>query len=200
MKNTISRDQIRKQIRVLRRSLSTQQQAVDAEKLSLRLSGLDKIQKSQKIAISLAFDGEIQTMPFIEWCWQHNKQVYLPVLHPFSKGNLMFLQYTASTEMITNKYGILEPKLNQQLVCPTSQLDVIFTPLVAFDKQGNRIGMGGGYYDRTLSTWFKHQTGPYPIGLAHDCQLVEQLPIESWDVPLPEIITPAKHHLFNTKN
>lgn len=198
MNNNLSRDQIRRNIRIARRSLSSELQTLDAEKLLQRLIKLDKLQQSENIAISLAFDGEIDTHPFIEWCWKNNKQVYLPVVHPFSKGHLLFLHYTATTEMVANQYGILEPVLDQQQICPVAQLDLIFTPLVAFDKQGNRIGMGGGYYDRTLAPWFDSQTGPYPIGLAHDCQLVEQLPIESWDVPLPEIITPAKHHLFIT--
>lgn len=200
MNNAFSRNNIRQQIRLARRSLSNVQQTVDANRLLSQLIKLDKVQQSKHIAISLAFDGEIQTLPFIKWCWENNKRVYLPVLHPFSKGHLLFLHYTAQTEMITNQYGILEPKLNQQLVCTINQLDIIFTPLVAFDKQGNRIGMGGGYYDRTLAPWFTTKTGPYPVGLAHDCQLVNKLPIEPWDVALPEIITPTQQYLFTTNN
>lgn len=200
MDNTFSRDQIRQQIRLARRSLPEQQQTTDAQKLLARLSKLEKIQQAQKIAISLAFDGEIETSPFIKWCWKNKKQVYLPVVHPFTKGHLLFLLYSEQTKMETNKYGIDEPKLNQLHICPISELDIIFTPLVAFDTQGNRIGMGGGYYDRMLAPWFKEKKGPYPIGLAHDCQLVSKLPTESWDVPLPEIITPSQHHLFITKN
>jgi len=204
MNNSISsnnsRHKIRQQIRLARRSLSEQQQATYADKLLDQLISLDKVQQAENIAISLAFDGEIQTMPFIRWCWENQKQVYLPVLHPFSKGHLLFIHYTPNTEMITNQYGILEPQLNQQLVCTVNKLDLIFTPLVAFDKQGNRIGMGGGYYDRTLAPWFTKKTGPYPIGLAHDCQRVDKLPTEYWDVPLPEIITPTKRFIYSTNN
>ncbi|WP_413699966.1 5-formyltetrahydrofolate cyclo-ligase [Psychromonas sp. KJ10-10] len=196
MTNVLSRNQIRQKVRLARRSLSLQQQTIDAKKLLSNLITLPQVQQSTHIAISLAFDGEISTQPFIEWCWKNNKQVYLPVLHPFTKGHLLFLHYTATTEMIKNQYGIAEPKLDIQLVLPVKKLDMICTPLVAFDAQGNRIGMGGGYYDRTLAPWFKQQTGPYPIGLAHDCQQVAQLPIESWDVPLPKIITPSKVHRF----
>jgi len=196
MNNNLSRDQIRQHIRSTRRALSNEQQTIDAKKLLNRLINLDRVKEANNIAISLAFDGEIDTTPFIKWCWENNKQVYLPVVHPFSKGHLLFLHYSATTEMTTNRYGIFEPKLDQQQICPVTALDLIFTPLVAFDETGNRIGMGGGYYDRTLAPWFEKKTGPYPIGLAHDCQLVEQLPIESWDVPLPEIITPAKHYRF----
>lgn len=196
MTDSFSRDHIRQKVRLARRSLSSEQQVVDAKKLLCNLIKLPKVQQANHIAISLAFDGEIATQPFIEWCWKNNKQVYLPVIHPFSKGHLLFLHYTETTEMIKNQYGIAEPKLNIQLVLPVNKLDMICTPLVAFDKQGNRIGMGGGYYDRTLAPWFTQQTGPYPVGLAHDCQQVAQLPVEPWDVPLPKIITPSQVHRF----
>ncbi len=188
------RSQIRNQMRTARRDLSGLQQRQDAAKLFARLVKHNKVLNAQNIGISLAHDGEIDTFEFIEWCWANNKQVYLPVVHPFSKGHLLFLQYTIDSEMVLNKYGIYEPKLEQLHTCAVKKLDIIFTPLVAFDLQGNRIGMGGGYYDRMLAPWFKEKSGPYPIGLAHDCQQVEKLPIEEWDVPLPEIITPSHHY------
>jgi 5-formyltetrahydrofolate cyclo-ligase len=94
--------------------------------------------------------------------------------------------------MTYNKFGILEPKLDQTLVKPVKELDLICTPLVAFDSHGHRLGMGGGYYDRTLAHWFKTGEGAQPMGLAHDCQHVEQLPTEAWDIPLPKIITPSQ--------
>ena len=87
--------------------------------------------------------------------------------------------------MKQNKYGIFEPHLNVQNVLPLEQLDVIFTPLVAFDKQGNRLGMRGGFYDRTLQHW--QQQRFIPVGLAHQCQQVDALPVESWDMPLERI-------------
>lgn len=80
----------------------------------------------------------------------------MPVLHPFSPGNLLFLAFQKDTPMHYNKFGILEPKLNVRNVLPVSHLDLIFTPLVAFDKDGNRLGMGGGFYDRTLQNWQKN--------------------------------------------
>lgn len=127
-------------------------------------------------------------MPFIEHCWQHNIEVYLPVLHPFSAGNLLFLRYLPTTAMTTNKYGISEPKLDVTQVLPANALDVIYTPLVAFDGQGNRMGMGGGYYDRTLAA-NPHIT---TIGIAHDCQQVAKLQVQPWDMPLQRIITPTQ--------
>jgi 5-formyltetrahydrofolate cyclo-ligase len=97
--------------------------------------------------------------------------------------------------MVANRYAILEPKLNCGQICPLPELDILLMPLVAFDEQGNRLGMGGGYYDRTLAKHYAEQREkPKLIGLAHDCQKVESLPIEAWDVPLQQILTPTKFY------
>ena len=141
----------------------------------------------KNIAIFLSFDGEISTKNIIKQLWENKKNIFLPVLHPFSKGHLLFLAYTPSTPMIKNKFGILEPQLNVQNILPIEELDIIFTPLVAFDKDNNRLGMGGGFYDRTLQyTKIYHFIS---VGLAYKWQQVNKLPIESWDQPLNYIIT-----------
>lgn len=183
------RKKIRKQIRQLRNSLTLQQQQLAAEKVLNSLLTHPKIQAAQHISVFISFDGEINTRPIIEALWQQEKYVYMPVLHPFSRGNLLFLRYTPQTATIVHPLGLIEPKLNVNNVLPVKDLDVIITPMVAFDEQGNRLGMGGGYYDRTLKNWQHNET--YPIGIAHDCQLTKKLPHKSWDIPLPEIITPS---------
>jgi 5-formyltetrahydrofolate cyclo-ligase len=189
-----TRSQLRKEVRQHRNALSVAQQHNAAISLTGRLSSHVKIQQAKRISVYLTNDGELSTTDFIDWCWQNNKEVYLPVVHPFSPGNLLFLHYQQDTKLVANIYGILEPKLDVTKVCPLEQLDVICTPLVAFDNSGARLGMGGGFYDRSLARW--QQTKLYPLGLAHDCQQVEKVPIESWDIPLPEIITPNKNYRF----
>jgi 5-formyltetrahydrofolate cyclo-ligase len=184
------RQTIRGSIREKRRQLSAEQQQQAAHQVAVHLSQHPGIIQAQHIAVFLSFDGELDTTPLIEQLWQQGKQVYLPVLHPFCSGHLLFLHYRRDSTLVRNRLKILEPQLDVRDVLPLSQLDIILTPLVAFDAQGQRLGMGGGFYDRTLQHWQKQ--GPYPIGLAHDCQQVEQLPCEHWDVPLPEIITPGK--------
>lgn len=188
-----SRQHIRQHIRLRRRALSPEQQLHDAQELLVRFQQVPSVIDAQHIALYLSNDGEIDTQPLIDWLWQHGKAVYLPVLHPFSKGHLLFLHYTPETRMKRNKYQIKEPALDIRLVKPVSELDLICTPLVAFDDTGQRLGMGGGYYDRTLNRWHHEKQGPRPLGLAHDCQQVNNLPFEAWDVPLPEIITPSCH-------
>ncbi|PKH86720.1 5-formyltetrahydrofolate cyclo-ligase [Colwellia sp. Bg11-28] len=189
-----ARSQLRKEIRQRRNALAVTEQSNAAIALTKRLSTHSQILQAKRIAIYLSNDGELSTANFIDWCWQNNKEVYLPVVHPFSKGNLLFLDYQEDTELISNRYGILEPKLDVTMVCPLDQLDIICTPLVAFDDSGARLGMGGGFYDRSLAHWQQNKT--YPLGLAHDCQLVDTVPVEGWDIPLPEIITPSKNYRF----
>lgn len=196
-----NRKTLRNAIRKKRLSLSPQFQQEASKSLLLTLSSHSKIKAADHIAIYLSNDGELDTFPFIRWCWENNKHVYLPVLHPFCKGYLLFLKYTENTEMIKNQYGILEPKLNVNLIKLPHTLDIMFTPLVAFDDKGSRLGMGGGFYDRTLQHWFESfktnkEALPYPIGLAHNCQQTPQIPREIWDIPLPEIITPSKQFIF----
>lgn len=186
--NTISqqRQQIRQQIRKARQNLSAVSQQQAAQSISQQALALIEQRQAQRIALYLSFDSEISTQPLIEQLWQRNKTVFLPVLHPFSRGNLLFLVYHPHTTLIKNAFGILEPQLDVRNVLPCNELDIIFTPLVAFDRQGNRLGMGGGFYDRTLQNW--QQKHFIPVGLAHRCQQVDQLPIESWDIPLAQIL------------
>jgi len=198
--NSNVRQSLRQLIRARRQALSVEQQQLASTNLTAQLSQHERVVASSNIAIYLANDGELDPHGFIDWCWQHHKKVYLPVIHPFTKGHLLFLRYTTNSKMVANCFGILEPILDVRDICPIEKLDVLCTPLVAFDRSGNRLGMGGGFYDRTLATWHKKQeqklhATPYPIGLAHDCQKVENIPCENWDIPIPEIITPSHNYI-----
>ena len=180
------RNQLRQQIRKTRANLTALQQQQAEDSITQQALALIEERNAQHIALYISFDGEISTDKLIQILWAQGKQVYLPVLHPFNPNHLLFLRYLPDTPMLKNKFGIWEPKLNVQNVLPLDELDILFTPLVAFDRQGNRLGMGGGFYDRTLQHW---QKSPFiPVGLAHQCQQVEQLPTEVWDVPLHQIL------------
>jgi 5-formyltetrahydrofolate cyclo-ligase len=196
-----SRSILRKHIRLLRQNLSAQQQEAAQQDLVKVAKDALKSQDltGQKIAIYLANDGELNPQGLLDFLLTQKAEVFLPVLHPFSKGNLLFLQYTGQQNLIKNTYGIDEPILDVTKVCPVAKLDIVFMPLVAFDEQGNRLGMGGGYYDRSLAFTCQVATKlskPRLIGLAHECQKVDQLAKESWDIPIAEIMSPNKHYQF----
>ncbi len=185
-----SRQEIRQFIRKQRRALSPDQQAHFAQQASARMMAYSPVVMAHTVALFLSFDGELDTQPLIEQLWRAGKKVYLPVLHPFSPGNLLFLNYHPHSELVVNRLKITEPKLDVRDVLPLNELDVLITPLVAFDRYGQRLGMGGGFYDRTLQNWQQH--GLQPVGYAHDCQGVDRLPVEKWDIPLPAVVTPSK--------
>jgi 5-formyltetrahydrofolate cyclo-ligase len=199
----LSRNEIRKLVRQSRNGIEQDEQ----EQLALIASRhiLAEIQASnaKHVALYRANDGELATDKLIETLWQEGVTTYLPRLHPFREGQLIFLHYDKQTQLEANQFGILEPKLDVTQLMPAFKLDVILTPLVAFDIHGNRIGMGGGYYDRCLGALtpqalafgppaFQALTPPIAIGFAHDCQQVSHIPVEAWDIPLAMIITPTR--------
>jgi 5-formyltetrahydrofolate cyclo-ligase len=190
------RTEIRVNIRKARNALSKSQQKSAATSLKMNLSQLLNQQKPAKklnIGIYFSNDGELDTSLLIKDLWDKKHALHLPVIHPFSTTSLLFQRYEKNSPMRANRYGIFEPTLNCAQICPLAELDILLIPLVAFDESGNRLGMGGGYYDRTLARLHdEHWQSPQLIGLAHDCQKVNQLPVESWDVPLKTIITPSK--------
>ncbi|EAQ5876274.1 5-formyltetrahydrofolate cyclo-ligase [Salmonella enterica subsp. enterica serovar Schwarzengrund] len=187
---SLSRQEIRRMIRQRRRALTPEQQRRFGQQAAARMLSFPPVVMAHTVAVFLSFDGELDTQPLIEQLWQAGKRVYLPVLHPFSPGNLLFLHYHPQSALVTNRLKIREPRLDVRDVLPLAKLDVLVTPLVAFDEGGQRLGMGGGFYDRTLQNWQQHKI--LPVGYAHDCQLVEKLLVEEWDIPLPAVVTPSK--------
>ncbi len=171
-----------------RRALSPSQQSQAAARLCRLLSRDPDFIRADRVAFYLASDGEISPQPLLELALKMGKRCYLPVLHPIRHNRLWFVRYRPGCPMQRNRFGIDEPhdKLNPRV--PAWSLDLVLLPLVAFDPQGGRLGMGGGFYDRSFA--FKtRQTrrSPTLIGLAHELQKVERLPLASWDIPLAGI-------------
>ncbi|WP_105169199.1 5-formyltetrahydrofolate cyclo-ligase [Pseudoalteromonas sp. T1lg23B] len=193
--SSLSRSQIRKSIRNARKSLSNFEQEQAAKKININFFQHKKLPKNARIGLYLSNDGELDTSLLIQSLIKENHHVFLPIIHPFNGTTLLFQRYEKNSPMTLNRYAILEPQLNCSHICPLYELDYLLMPLVAFDKEGNRLGMGGGYYDKTLARYYREQMQkPELIGLAHDCQQVDKLPIQAWDVPLQQIITPSKFY------
>lgn len=196
---------LRKKLREARRSLPDEQHEDAARCIAVQLNTLPFVKSATTVAGYLVNDGEVNLKHYIESTWQlSDKKFALPVLHPVCKGHLLFLSYTPNSLLINNKYNIEEPVLSCEAVIPVTQCDVILMPLVGFDINGNRLGMGGGYYDRTLSFTQRklntqsalNQHTPKLVGIAHDMQEVDALPIAPWDVPLDAIVTPSRTLIF----
>lgn len=183
-----SKRQLRTRIRKARRSLSALEQKKAAIQLQRQLNKNPSFKYAKHIALYLPNDGEVGTQPAIQQAWKNGKAVYLPVLDPIRKGYLWFVEYKANSIMCKNTFGISEPnpKFNRRI--SARFLNAVGLPLVAFDNQGNRLGMGGGFYDRTFEFCLRPGNKPKLFGLAHQCQRVDALPTESWDIALTDII------------
>ena len=108
-----------------------------------------------------------------------------------AKTTMVFQRVRANQHWEKNRFGILQPRwcvADQRAVWA---LDAVFLPLVGFDQLGGRLGMGGGFYDRCFAELYQrdHLMTPQRIGLAHDCQQIEQLPVAAWDVPLHAVVS-----------
>lgn len=193
------RPQQRRQLRALRRSLSQRERRQRCVALDRLLFSMPLFRNSRRIAVYLPADGEVDTAAIIERAWAMGKQVYLPVLVPFLHNRLWFARYEAETPMVRNRFGIAEPRMVHHRRIETHALDLVLAPLVGFDSKGNRLGMGGGFYDRSFSylarrrRWCK----PHLVGLAYDFQQVPQLPAQHWDVPLTAVVTDTNCHYFD---
>jgi 5-formyltetrahydrofolate cyclo-ligase len=181
--------EIRNTIRSKRRALTTAQQQAAGENLAALISQQNFFLRAKRIGIYLANDGEIDPSLLMGIALNAKKDCYLPIIHPLQFNRLYFGQYREGDQLKSNRFGILEPQFNSATIVPLWTLDLILLPLVAFDRSGSRIGMGGGFYDRTLAACANQPRRPNLIGLAHGCQEVENISQQSWDIPLDQIIT-----------
>lgn len=182
-----SRAELRRDLRARRRALPPAQQRQAARQLQRRLQRLPELRQARRIALYWPNDGEIDPRRLARVT--HARQLlYLPVLQAFPALTLRFVRWTPRMRLARNRFGIPEPRRGARL--PAQAMDVILLPLVGFDGDGNRLGMGGGFYDRTLSFLQRtRQPAPVLAGLAHDCQHVPCLEPARWDIPLQLIVT-----------
>jgi len=153
------------------------------------------IEDNDNFAFYLPTGGEISCMPIIEYALSLGKKCFVPKICSNRKRGLWFLPYHDRDSVEKGKFGILEPTANTSKAIAPSELSVVFMPLVAFDNAGNRLGMGGGYYDTAFATLKKKQR-PQLIGLAYNLQKVNQVPTEKWDLKMDAVITPNHYHRF----
>lgn len=188
---------IRKKIRKHRQALDQHdrhQSAVSACKL---LSQLSCFRNARNIAMYLPANGELDPLPVLQRATDMGKTCFLPVLSPMQQ-KLWFAPWQTGDSLGTNLFGIPEPKLLRGDLTPPWALDLVLMPLVAFDQHGTRLGMGGGYYDRSFA-YLKHRRyfrKPLLIGYGYEFQRVKELKRNHWDIPIHMAITDRQLHKF----
>lgn len=197
------RQQLRRELRARRRALTPTAQAHAARTLCRQLLRLPGLRRGSHLAAYVASDGEIDPAAFLDVILRRGATVWLPVLarrpaasapgmhfarHPgHTAGARRSPRHHPGRHWQTNAYGLREPRNRTRRAA--WQLDAILLPLVGFDARGQRLGMGGGFYDRLLADLDRRPRRPRLIGLAHDLQQVDALPVATWDRPVTLVVT-----------
>ncbi len=193
-----SRSEQRKQLRAKRNALSDAERLKHSVSVCRELARQPLFRTGRHIAAYLPADGEVETAPLIELAWRLGKQVYLPVLVPYRANRLWFARYEPGSLLVKNRFGIAEPANVHRQRIAAQALDLVLAPLVGFDHNGHRLGMGGGFYDRSFAYLLhrKYWCKPRLVGLAYDFQQLPRLSARPWDVPLTAVATDSNWHLF----
>jgi 5-formyltetrahydrofolate cyclo-ligase len=151
-------------------------------------------QSSQHIGCYLALEDEFDCTPIINTVFSQGKCCYLPLLTKDKK--LEFAVYHAGDSLQLNQYHIYEPTVRHFF--PVKNLELVLLPFVGIDKEGNRLGRGSGYYDKTFSFVKRSfKSKPFLLGIGYECQKTDHLPHDAWDVKLNGVLTEHSLILFN---
>ena len=187
-----SANELRRRVRIARRALTKPARRNASVRLVGRIRPLAVFQAAKRIAAFLAFDGELDPALLVRHAWSSGKHIYLPIIGP--DDILRFGLYHDGTPLAPNRFGIPEPVAGSGEVIAARELDLVLTPLVAFDQEARRVGMGGGYYDRSFSFVRDEPDGPRPtmLGVAYELQKQDRIDTNPWDVPLDGVATESR--------
>ncbi len=187
----LSRPQLRRMLRNARRALTPSEQRKAAQGVYRQLAQHPLFRRAKHISLYLPTDGEIDPRLLLRAAQRRGKATYLPVLSAWPRTKMVFQRVRPGETLQPNRFRILEPRVNVRRQRKVLALDLVLLPLVGFDDAGGRLGMGGGFYDRSLAYLARrqHWRKPTLLGLAHECQKVERLVQASWDVPLAGTVT-----------
>lgn len=174
---------LRNTLKQVRSKVSNTYRTKSSNQIGSRIRSMEQYRKAKRIALYHAVNGEIDLSSIWISAPLQGKFCYFPVLK--DDFSLLFLPATPATPFKQNKYGIPEPDVSHELAIPVDELDLIFMPLVGFDSRCARLGMGAGYYDRTL----EHKKNCTLLGVAYEFQRVYFIEPQPWDVPLDAVLT-----------
>jgi 5-formyltetrahydrofolate cyclo-ligase len=194
MAKPIDLKQIRQQIRESRGAIPKNYAVQASYKFSERFQELDSYQAAKCIAGYVPFEGEADPLPLMDRAIQEGKQVFVPVI--VAKASpLKFAPWTRSVSTKKNRMGIEEPDIPANSLVSANELEFVITPLVAFDERCNRIGVGGGYYDRSfefLRDVKSEDRKTVLVGMAYEMQFIDEIENQEWDVRLDGVVTELK--------
>ena len=182
----ISFDSTRRRLRAQRDALPEREASILSQTVCRQILSSPVYQQADSIAVYHAIERECSLQVLVNHAWTAGKQVFLPILH---RELLEFGRWTEQTCLQKNRYGIDEPTSSESM--KADKLDLVLAPLVAFDQHGTRIGMGGGYYDRTFAFLAERarSAGSRLVGVAYEFQRTALPDPRPWDIPLDAVVT-----------
>jgi 5-formyltetrahydrofolate cyclo-ligase len=195
-----SAKELRNRLRTQRRAIPLGRRAELTERICSNIVGSKLFRTSRRVALYWATHSEVDVSAVWRRAWALHKRVYLPVLLGPFHNHLRFAAFDARQRLRKNCYGIPEPPVAPAQLVAGIGLDLVLVPLVGFDARGTRLGMGGGYYDRSfaLRRTRRHWRKPFLLGVAFEMQRVETLMRQPWDVALDGVVTEDGVFLFDS--
>lgn len=181
----------RRRLKRARRELSGDVRAAAEQAIARTLGQLVFMRRGSRVAMYLPMGGEVDLRPAIEAAVRRGVAVFVPRIACRRRARMAFVRWSPDAPRRLNAYGIEEPESGAAPM-PVLRLDAVVMPVVGFDRRGNRLGMGAGYYDRALRRRVdttRRWRRPRLVGVAFACQELPAIPASSWDVALDLIVT-----------
>ena len=175
---------LRKELRQKLAALKPPERVRRSQEILKKLFEHPKFKGAGNLFTYIATEFEVSTRAILEEGWKRHKRVYVPCLEPDS-SRIMMIEVTDWAELRPGNFGILEPRSDPRRVGDPRNLDLAVVPGLGFDQHGRRLGRGGGHFDRFLAEAGK----AYKLGLAYECQIVEEIPSDVHDVAVDEVLT-----------
>ncbi len=196
----MNKQELRKTVLNIRRQQTQADVDANSKKVLQHLSNWQLFKQSLAVLLYMDYAKEVKTAQIIDHCLMSNKDVIVPVVNADGK-TLTLVQIDANTKFTKSSLGIMEPIVTPEAVRTLYDVDLVLAPGVAFDLDGNRIGYGGGYYDRLLDehSSIRHLIKVY--ALAFECQIVDSITADANDQKIDGIITEKGiYHDLNPNN
>lgn len=187
------RRELRNRLRLERRRLDRVERELGEAAICSQIRNLGAFRRARHIGTYFAFDGEPDLHPLLKHGATSGKQFYAPVI---DDDHMRFAPVSDIASMRRNRFGILEPRSGRPF--EPRKLDLVLTPLVAFDESGARIGVGRGYYDRCFAFLARRKRWQHPklLGIAYSFQNAGAIVTGSWDIPLWGVVTERYLRVF----
>jgi 5-formyltetrahydrofolate cyclo-ligase len=182
----------RRRLRALRLGLSPDERTSAEQAIASAIRRMNLLRRGNRVAVYLPMPGEVGAASLLASAWRAGCHVYVPRITDRRRGRMVFVPLRTDSRFRPNVFGIAEPVAPPGTRVRPLDLDVVLMPVVGFDRRGNRLGMGAGYYDRALRhrhdgsrSWRR----PRLVGLAFACQEVADIVPSHWDVALDLVVT-----------